>query len=189
MFLLTYTVIWKPASTVNVGRPADKCIVYPNTYMICIHRLPYQKNTIVQEYVLPDYINRMRGYVRPKQAQQQVPADKSAEQILTMNNERFMIPEILMHPSDIGIQQAGIPEVITQSVNACDPGTRVIQLLLYISWNALITQSLLVRTPWSTLRKYCARGRKYQFSGLSGTNVSYPAVVQKVMRVYSNFLV
>lgn len=35
-----------------------------------------------------------------------------------------MIPEILMHPSDIGIQQAGIPEAIIQSINECSPGTR-----------------------------------------------------------------
>lgn len=50
-----------------------------------------------------------------------------------------MIPEILMSPSDIGIDQAGIPEAITQSVLACDPGNthkeRVdIQLLTLIYW-------------------------------------------------------
>jgi hypothetical protein len=33
-----------------------------------------------------------------------------------MNNER-LIPEILFHPSDIGIDQAGIAEAIVQSVN------------------------------------------------------------------------
>lgn len=38
-----------------------------------------------------------------------------------MNNERFMVTEVLMHPSDIGLDQAGIPEAIVQSVNACDP--------------------------------------------------------------------
>lgn len=81
-------------------------------------RQPYHANTVVQEYVLPDYINTMRGHVRPKQGRQS--STSSSEQILTMNNERFMIPEILMHPSDIGIQQAGIPEAITQSVSACD---------------------------------------------------------------------
>jgi len=43
------------------------------------------------------------------------------EQILVMNNER-LIPEILFHPSDIGINQAGIAETIVQSVNETAPG-------------------------------------------------------------------
>ena len=33
-----------------------------------------------------------------------------------MNNERFTVPEILFHPSDIGMNQAGLPEAIIQSV-------------------------------------------------------------------------
>ncbi|KAI8365927.1 actin family [Radiomyces spectabilis] len=88
-----------------------------------ICRRPYNENTIVQEYVLPDFSTNTRGHVRPKRGKQSTVAmhSSSAEQILTMNNERFMIPEILMNPSDIGMQQAGIPEAIVQSVNACDP--------------------------------------------------------------------
>jgi hypothetical protein len=31
------------------------------------------------------------------------------EQVLTVNNERFMVPEALFHPSDIGMDQAGAP--------------------------------------------------------------------------------
>lgn len=84
-----------------------------------LSRKPFAKNTIIQEYVLPDFINNTTGHIRTK-------ADKSSladQQILAMNNERFMIPEILMHPSDIGLEQAGIPEAIAQSVNACDSGT------------------------------------------------------------------
>lgn len=33
--------------------------------------------------------------------------------------ERFSIPEVLFHPSDIGISQAGLPEAIIQTVNKC----------------------------------------------------------------------
>jgi hypothetical protein len=33
-----------------------------------------------------------------------------------MNNERITIPELLFHPSDIGITQAGMPEMIQQSI-------------------------------------------------------------------------
>lgn len=77
-----------------------------------------QRNSIVQEYVLPDFTNNTTGYVRPATGTRDT---GGSEQILMMNNERFMIPEVLMHPSDIGLDQAGIPEAITQSVLACDP--------------------------------------------------------------------
>ncbi|KAI8146488.1 actin-related protein 6-like protein, partial [Fennellomyces sp. T-0311] len=100
------------------------CYVSQDVYAdLDICKRAYQQNTIVQEYVLPDYTNTVRGHVRPKQGRHAATSrqQQDAEQILTMNNERFMIPEILMHPSDIGIQQAGLPEAITQSVNACEP--------------------------------------------------------------------
>lgn len=77
-------------------------------------------SSIVQEYVLPDFTNNTTGHIRPAGTKDSS-GGGSAEQILLMNNERFMIPEVLMHPSDIGLDQAGIPEAITQSVLACDP--------------------------------------------------------------------
>ena len=40
-----------------------------------------------------------------------------------MNNERFTIPELLFHPSNIGMHQAGIPEAIVESVNLTHSGT------------------------------------------------------------------
>lgn len=33
-----------------------------------------------------------------------------------MNNERFSVPELLFHPSDIGIQQMGISEAIVHVI-------------------------------------------------------------------------
>jgi actin-related protein 6 len=36
-----------------------------------------------------------------------------------MNNERFTIPELLFHPSDIGIKEMGIPEAIVDSISSC----------------------------------------------------------------------
>lgn len=44
------------------------------------------------------------------------------EQVLTMNNERFTVPEILFNPSDIGMDQAGIPEAIVDAISSCDEG-------------------------------------------------------------------
>ncbi|CAO3651657.1 unnamed protein product [Cunninghamella echinulata] len=104
---------------------------------LAIAREPYPKNTIIQEYVLPDFTTTVKGHVRatPLSLQKQKKKKKrmdddddeeddermADQQVLLMNNERFMIPEILMHPSDIGMNQAGIPETIIQSVEQCDP--------------------------------------------------------------------
>ncbi|KAI7872701.1 actin-related protein 6 [Spinellus fusiger] len=87
-------------------------------------RKSYRENSIIQEYVLSDFTQNSHGYIRPKKMTERMPKnteDPAAEQILPMNNERFMIPEILFHPSDIGMQQAGIPEAIVQAVEACAP--------------------------------------------------------------------
>ena len=39
-----------------------------------------------------------------------------------MNNERFSIPEVLFHPSDIGIQEMGISEAIIHTINGTPEG-------------------------------------------------------------------
>lgn len=39
-----------------------------------------------------------------------------------MEVERFVVPEVLFRPSDIGLRQAGLPEAILQAVQACDVG-------------------------------------------------------------------
>ena len=36
-----------------------------------------------------------------------------------MGNERFSVPEVIFTPQDIGINEAGLPEAIWQSVNKC----------------------------------------------------------------------
>jgi len=46
------------------------------------------------------------------------------QQILRLNNERFTVPEILFHPSDLGISQMGIPEAICHSISVCPSRTQ-----------------------------------------------------------------
>jgi hypothetical protein len=55
------------------------------------------QNNIVQEYVLPDFSSRRLGRLR-KQGEHLSDTD----QILRMSNERFLVPEILFRPDDIG---------------------------------------------------------------------------------------
>ncbi|CDW72015.1 UNKNOWN [Stylonychia lemnae] len=87
-------------------------------------------NPIAKEYVLPDYKNNKRGQIRDPVVFQQLPPDQ--EQINTntnqrapqlqaikISNERFSVPEVLFTPQDIGINEAGLPEMIQQSVNKC----------------------------------------------------------------------
>ena len=100
----------------------DACFVSQNFYLdMEIAKRRGAANTIVREYVLPNFSTQRRGFVREQvtksssllQQQQQ----QTDEQSLRLANERFSIPEILFHPSNIGIEQMGIPEAITLSVS------------------------------------------------------------------------
>lgn len=79
-----------------------------------------------QSYVLPDYQTSMRGHVKTDGV------FRRDEQILTLNNERIAVPELLFHPSDVGMMQAGIPETIVNSVKSgTGDGDEVSQAILY----------------------------------------------------------
>lgn len=67
--------------------------IWPNTR----NRVDPKKNTIVQEYILPDLSRNKKGRLRQ-------PDDIITEkdQLLIMNNERFTVPEIIFRPDDIG---------------------------------------------------------------------------------------
>ena len=43
-------------------------------------------------------------------------------QIIRMHNERFAVPEVLFHPSDIGIQEMGVAEALVHSISCCPQG-------------------------------------------------------------------
>lgn len=38
-----------------------------------------------------------------------------------MTNERFLVPEMIFHPADLGMNQAGLAECIVRAVNSCHP--------------------------------------------------------------------
>ncbi|TPX56819.1 hypothetical protein PhCBS80983_g04267 [Powellomyces hirtus] len=80
-------------------------------------RRSFPDNTVKLDYVLPDMALGTKGFIRSPG----VDAARPDEQVLVMNNERFTVPEILFNPSDIGIEQAGIPEAIIQAVQQIDP--------------------------------------------------------------------
>ncbi|KAI0389099.1 actin-domain-containing protein [Xylariaceae sp. FL0594] len=79
------------------------------------------------DYVLPDFHTRTRGMVReydPTRASRakRMAASESDEDVLTLRNERFTIPELLFNPSDIGMPQLGIPDLVLQSLRCLPLG-------------------------------------------------------------------
>lgn len=76
-----------------------------------------------RNFVLPDFQTTMRGYVQDVQVQghQQTEAE---QQVLSMEVERFVVPEVLFRPSDVGLRQGGLPEAVVEAVEACDIGLR-----------------------------------------------------------------
>ena len=49
-----------------------------------------------------------------------------SQQVITISNERFMVPEALFHPSDIGIRQAGIAETTGRCLQSFATGLRTL---------------------------------------------------------------
>lgn len=89
----------------------------------------FRKNKIVKDYILPDFTNVKRGYIREPDWKAKPNSLNSVDpQFVRLANERFQVPELLFHPSDIGINQVGLVEAIVDSIS-CLP--KKIQPLLY----------------------------------------------------------
>jgi len=74
-----------------------------------------KSNDIVMDYLLPDYKDQYKGILRPH-VSKPLPGAMQ-EQLLVVGNERFTVPELLFNPGDVGYNQAGLSEVIFQSIN------------------------------------------------------------------------
>ncbi|XP_015437707.1 PREDICTED: actin-related protein 6 [Dufourea novaeangliae] len=95
----------------------DSCFVSQDFFKdMEIAKSKLENNPIVKDYVLPDYTTLKRGFLKS-------PEPPNEQQTLRLSNERFAIPEILFHPSDVGIRQMGIPEAIMDCLKACDEQT------------------------------------------------------------------
>lgn len=110
---------------------------------------PQPSEGIVVDYVLPDPTANRKGFVRSHDPLLNVKKRKSllsgsgdvvAEDFLVLGNERFAVPEILFNPSDIGMRQAGIPELILQSLSVLPTGLHPAFLanILVVGGNALL---------------------------------------------------
>ncbi|CAL0320096.1 unnamed protein product [Lupinus luteus] len=108
-----------------------------------------KENLFRSTYVLPDGITHMKGFVKyPEQARRYLsladdglsrppegdmnclefaehPAERKAVDLtkneFDLTNERFLVPEMIFHPADLGMNQAGLAECIVRAINSCHP--------------------------------------------------------------------
>ncbi|XP_053174758.1 actin-related protein 6 [Scomber japonicus] len=91
----------------------DVCYVSQQFYKdMEIAQMKGEENTVMKDYVLPDFSTIKKGFCKPQEEMVYSGKYKTGEQILRLANERFAVPEMLFHPSDIGIQEKGLPEAI-----------------------------------------------------------------------------
>jgi actin-related protein 6 len=78
---------------------------------------------IVKDYVLPDFHTRHKGILREYDPAQHTKSKKlaatghSEEDVLTLRNERFTVPELIFRPPDVGMRQPGLADAIQQSLH------------------------------------------------------------------------
>lgn len=79
---------------------------------------------IARDYVLPDSHTRFHGLLReydPTPRKKGATA-AAAEDVLTLRNERFAVPEVLFRPSDVGMRQPGLGDLVMQSLGVLPVG-------------------------------------------------------------------
>jgi actin-related protein 6 len=74
-------------------------------------------NSVRCEYVLPNFSDRKRGYIKDDDVQFSA-QERANQQSLVLGTERISIPELLFSPSNIGIKQMGLAEGIVHSVSS-----------------------------------------------------------------------
>lgn len=98
---------------------------------------------VVVDYVLPDYHSTFRGRIKAHESKPVVARfsgktalgeQNAAEDACVLGNERFVIPELLFNPGDIGLAQAGLAELVVQSLQSLPPGI----------WPAMLAHVLIV---------------------------------------------
>jgi actin-related protein 6 len=103
--------------------------------------------SIVVDYVLPDYEgSNIHGHARPhdpakaRMRRGLQPLQGPREDLLPLGNERFAVPELLFNPTDIGIQECGIPAAIMESLSVLPEALKAAMLsnVVVVGGNSLI---------------------------------------------------
>lgn len=100
------------------------------------------------DYVLPDGVNLVRGYPRPHdpsvaaaKRRKLAAAQDSGEIVMTLGNERFIVPELIFNPTDIGSKLPGLVDCVTQSLSKLPPLVQATMVanILVVGGNAKIS--------------------------------------------------
>ena len=104
---------------------------------------PNGEQSIVVDYVLPDYNSKKKGFMRPhdpslsaklRKMQSGAATGDIKEEVMTLANERFVVPELLFSPGDVGMKREGLPGTVMQSLSGVPPGL----------WPAMLANILVV---------------------------------------------
>lgn len=116
--IISYRQLHVLDETYVMNQVKEDCCYVSNSFMedLITTKKKRKLNTVARDYILPDYTNVKRGFIRP--LEEMWTKYTGTEQLLRVNNERFTVPELLFHPSDIGIQQMGIPEAVVDAIHA-----------------------------------------------------------------------
>jgi len=83
------------------------------------------KKSFSLDYVLPDGMTVFRPRVKTEEDNENLTKGfknpRHAPQVACLTHERFMVPEVYFNPSDVGLNQAGIAELVLQSCECVDP--------------------------------------------------------------------
>jgi len=71
-----------------------------------------------RRYVLPDFQTTMEGYVLPSNTDNE-DILRLKNQTIALKSECFMVPELLFSPNDLGLYQAGLPQIVEDVINLC----------------------------------------------------------------------
>ncbi|KAI9101969.1 actin-like protein ARP6 [Phlyctochytrium arcticum] len=115
--------------TMLINEIKERCCFVSSNFSADLKRTKALDPALQLKYVLPNSsISSPAGFVLASETE--VHPDW---QLLELNNERFTVPELLFHPSDIGIDQAGLAEAIVQSVKEIE-----------IEWQGLMYSNILL---------------------------------------------
>ncbi|CAH0056054.1 unnamed protein product [Clonostachys solani] len=91
-------------------------------------REPFVAGVTAKDYVLPDFGSRAKGELRDydparhSKSRRMAAGPQPDEDILTLRNERFAVPELIFNPADMGMRQPGLADLVQESLHSLPIG-------------------------------------------------------------------